>query len=64
MPIFRAEMLVGRTQDQKRRLTPELTSAFVKVAGGNPQTVHVVMTDGDKGNWGSGGEFCFDKFPD
>ena len=64
MPFNRVGMLAGRAQEQKRQLAQELTTAFVKVVGGTSQTVHVVMTDVDKGNWSSSGELCSGKFPD
>lgn len=63
MPIIRVPMLASCKQEQKRHLVQELTTIFVKVAGGNPQTLHVVTTDVEKGDWGSGGELCSDKFP-
>ena len=64
MPIIRVEMFSGRSTDQKRALVRELTDAFVRTAGGSPQSVHVVISDVDKSDWGSGGELCSDKFPD
>ena len=64
MPIIRVEMFKGRDTAQKRALVKELTDAFVRAAGGNPASVHVVITDIDKSDWGSGGELCSDKFPD
>jgi len=64
MPIIRVEMFPGRTEAQKRELVKELTDAFVRTAGGKPDAVFVVLTDVEKGNWGSGGELCSDKFPD
>ncbi|MTH94773.1 4-oxalocrotonate tautomerase [Roseibium sp. RKSG952] len=64
MPIIRVEMFSGRTPEQKRALIRELTDAFINAAGGTPQSVHVVITDLDKGDWGSGGQLCSDKFPD
>ena len=64
MPIIRVEMFKGRSVDQKRVLVKELTDAFVKAAGGTPESVHVVITDVDKSDWGSGGALCLDKFPD
>ncbi|KIC17334.1 2-hydroxymuconate tautomerase [Leisingera sp. ANG-Vp] len=64
MPIIRVEMFTGRSEDQKRAIVRDLTDAFVKAAGGNPESVHVVITDVDKSNWGSGGQLCSDKFPD
>ncbi len=64
LPIIRVEMFSGRTIDQKRELVRELTDAFVKTAGGTPQSIYVVITDVEKSDWGSGGELCSDKFPD
>jgi len=64
MPIIRVEMFKGRNVDQKRALVRELTDAFVNTAGGSPQSVQVVIIDLDKGDWGSGGQLCADKFPD
>ena len=64
MPIIRVEMFTGRTEAQKRELVKELTDAFVRTAGGKPDSVFVVLSDVDKNNWGAGGELCSDKFPD
>ena len=64
MPIIRVEMFTGRTEEQKRAMVRELTRAFVDTAGGNPDAVHVVITDVDKANWGTGGALCSDKYPD
>ncbi len=64
MPIIRVEMFSGRNADQKRALVKNLTEAFVDAAGGTPESVHVVLVDVDKDNWGSGGELCSDKYPD
>ena len=64
MPIIRVEMFPGRTEDQKRALVKALTDAFVRTAGGKPDSVFVVLNDVEKGNWGAGGELCSDKFPD
>jgi len=36
----------------------------VNSAGGLPQSVHVVITDVNKSDWGSGGQLSADKFPD
>lgn len=63
MPIIRVEMFKGRDVAQKRALVKGLTDAFVAACGGNPASVHVVVSDVDKQNWGSGGELCSDKFP-
>ncbi len=44
MPVIRVEMFAGRTRDQKRALVRELTDALVRTCGGNPQSVHVVIS--------------------
>ena len=64
MPIIRVEMFAGRTEEQKRTLVRDLTDAFIGAAGGNPDSVHVIITDVEKSNWGSGGQLSSDKFPD
>ena len=61
MPIIRVEMFPGRTTDQKRAMVRELTDSFIRTAGGNPQGVHVVITEVDPGDWGSGGVLAADK---
>jgi len=64
MPIIRVEMFKGRSVEQKRNLVRELTRAFVETAGGTPASVHVVIADVEKSDWGSGGELSSDKLPD
>jgi 4-oxalocrotonate tautomerase len=64
MPIIRVEMLKGRTRDQKRELVKELTDAFVRAAGGNPDVLQVVISDVEKEDWGSGGRSLADVIPD
>ena len=60
MPIIRVEMFAGRTEEQKRALVKELTDGFVRTAGGDPEHVHVVLTDVAMSDWGFGGELCSD----
>jgi 4-oxalocrotonate tautomerase len=64
MPIIRVEMFKGRNASEKKALVKELTAGFVKTCGGTTQSVQIVITDVDKGDWGSGGELCSEKFPD
>lgn len=64
MPIIRVEMFAGRTAAQKKALVEELTAAFCRAAGGSPQAVQIVLTDVDKGDWGTGGQLAAEKFPD
>ncbi len=63
MPLIRVEMFEGRTTDQKRALAKELTDAFVKTAGGTPESVHIVMTDVAKDDWAVAGKLCSDPAP-
>jgi len=55
MPVIRIDMLSGRTQEQKRKLSRAFTDAFVEVCGGKPEGVQVIIRDIDKGNWAVGG---------
>ena len=64
MPILRVEMFKGRTREQKRLLVRELTDAFVRVCGGKPDAVTIVLVDVDKENWAGSGELMADKYPD
>ena len=64
MPIIRVEMFKGRNAAQKKALIEELTAGYVKTCGGTPQSVQIVISDVDKGDWSSGGEVCSEKFPD
>ena len=61
MPIIRVDMLKGRTQEQKKELVKELTSAFNKTCGSNHLGIDVIITEIDKENWSIGGTFFSDK---
>ena len=63
MPIIRVEMFKGRTREQKRALAEELTAAFVRVAGGKPESVTILMNDVDKEDWAVAGALMADKYP-
>ncbi len=64
MPLIRVEMFAGRTREQKRELAKELTEAYVRVCGGTPQGITLLMEDVSKENWSAGGELMCDKYPD
>lgn len=64
MPIIRVEMLKGRSHEQKRSLVRELTETFVRVAGGKPESVTIILHDVDKVDWGAAGALMVDKYPD
>ena len=54
-------MLKGRTQEQKKELVKELTSAFNKTCGSNHVGIDVIITEIDKENWSIGGTLFSDK---
>jgi len=61
MPVIRVEMFKGRNRDQKRALVREVTEAFNRTCGGTPDSVHVIITEIDKEDWGSAGVLVVDK---
>jgi 4-oxalocrotonate tautomerase len=64
MPIIRVDMFKGRNREQKRLLVRELTDTYVRVAGGKPESVTVILQDVDKEDWGAAGAMMADKYPD
>ena len=64
MPMIRVEMFGGKSREQKRELSEELTKAMVKVLGSNPESVWIVINEVDKEDWAFGGQLGVDKFPD
>ncbi len=64
MPIIRVEMFPGRSREQKRLLVRELTDAFVRAAGGTPDSVTIILHDVEREDWGAGGRLSADKYPD
>ena len=64
MPIIRVEMFKGRSREEKRSLVRELTETFVRVAGGKPGSVTIILQDVDKEDWAAAGALMVDKYPD
>lgn len=56
MPIYRVEMLEGRTPEQKQKLAEEITRVSVEVLGGSPDSVHVLIDEVRRENWATGGK--------
>ncbi len=61
MPIIRVEMFTGRSRAEKRGLVHELTETFVRVVGGKPEAVIVILKDVDKEDWGTAGTLMADN---
>ncbi len=57
-------MFEGRSIEQKRALVEALTRETARVARCEPDSVYVIIDDVKKENWGAGGRFCSDKYPD
>ena len=58
MPAIRVEMFKGRTHDQKTAMVKEVTDAFVRTAGGTPESVHIVITDVETSDWAVAGKLA------
>jgi 4-oxalocrotonate tautomerase len=55
MPVVIVEMWEGRTIEQKEKLIKGITKAFEEI-GTKPESLHIVLHDVPKTNWGSKGE--------
>lgn len=55
MPIYRIEMLEGRTLEQKKKLVEEITRVTVEVLGSEASAVDILITDVKRENWATGG---------
>lgn len=56
MPIYRVEMLEGRTSEQKKKLAEAITRVSVEILGGQPDSVNVVISEIKRENWATGGK--------
>ncbi len=61
MPILRVEMLPGRTLQQKRELAEALTRETVRILGGKPEGVQILIDEIDRENWAAAGTLYADK---
>lgn len=55
MPLIVVSMLVGRSDEQKRRLVDRLTQVMEEVAGADGQNVNVIIHEVRPEDWGLGG---------
>lgn len=61
MPVISANILSGRTPDQKRALIRGLTEAAVQALGVQPEQVRVIIQEVAPEHWGVGGISKADK---
>jgi 4-oxalocrotonate tautomerase len=56
VPVVIVEMWEGRTAEQKEKLIKSITRAFEESLGTKPESLHIVIHDVPKINWGKKGE--------
>ena len=56
MPVVTVEMWEGRTPEQKEKLIKAVTRAFEESIGTKPESLHIIIHDVPKTNWGTKGE--------
>lgn len=54
MPIITAQIVSGRTAEQKRNLMAELADAAIRALGVPEQSVRVIVTEVPPEHWGIG----------
>lgn len=55
MPIIRLELLEGRSPQQKKELVEVLTRETARIAGCSESSIHVLIEDVKRENWGVAG---------
>jgi 4-oxalocrotonate tautomerase len=55
MPVVTVQMWAGRTDEQKEKLIKGITKAFEEI-GVKPESLHIIIHDIPKSNWGTHGE--------
>ncbi len=61
MPTIRAELMEGRTPEQKKNLVAALTRAVVETLGGKSESVDVLLFDIKRHDWATGGELWSER---
>ncbi|MHB8705700.1 MAG: 4-oxalocrotonate tautomerase [Coriobacteriia bacterium] len=60
MPIVHVHMYEGRTVEQKREMVKRVTEALVETVGAKPESVHIVISDMARHDYGDGGVLGID----
>lgn len=61
MPFVTIELIEGRTLEQKRQMTKDVTEAVANACAIPPDRVHVFIRDLAKDEYGRGGTLLCDK---
>jgi 4-oxalocrotonate tautomerase len=60
MPLIHVTLFAGRTAEQKRAFAQALTEAAVHSIGATPESVDVIFTDVQRGDWATAGRLWRD----
>jgi 4-oxalocrotonate tautomerase len=63
MPLIQVSMFAGRTAEQKRAFAQALTEAAVRTIGATPDSVDIIFTDVERGDWATAGRLWSDPPP-
>lgn len=63
MPLIQVSLFAGRTAEQKRAFAQALTEAAVRTLGATPESVDVIFTDVQRGDWATAGRLWSDPTP-
>ena len=63
MPLIQVSMFAGRTAEQKRAFAQALTDAAVRTIGATPESVDIIFTDVERGDWATAGRLWSDQPP-
>ncbi|MEY3253201.1 MAG: hypothetical protein RL227_2174 [Pseudomonadota bacterium] len=63
MPLIQVSMFAGRTAEQKRAFAQALTDAAVRTIGATPESVDIIFTDVERGDWATAGRLWSDPPP-
>lgn len=58
MPVIEVQMWPGRTREQKAALSAEITDAFQRIAGSQPDHIHIIFRDIEKSDWAIAGKLA------
>lgn len=61
MPIVHVHLYEGRTVEQKRAMVKAVTQALVETINATPESVHIVIQDMERHDYGDGGTLGCDK---
>jgi 4-oxalocrotonate tautomerase len=60
MPLIQVSLFAGRTAEQKRAFAQAVTEAAVRTIGATPESVDIIFTDVQRGDWATAGRLWSD----